>query len=132
LSTRPRARAKKRLVAASLVAVVLAACGLWYLWRTQSPPVPPPLRSTLFRGVTYIRDVRRQPRAQVIHVVTIDLRTPGLAFLVTPGQPNQRLPLRARTTSQFLREFNLQVAVNGDYFSPWHSKGPLELLPACG
>lgn len=125
-------RAQKRLVAAALVAATLTGCGLWYLWRTQSPPVPTPLRSTLFRGVTYIRDVRRQPRAQVIHVVTIDLRTPGLAFLVTPGEPNQHLPLRARTTSQFLGEFNLQVAINGDYFSPWHSKGPWNYYPHVG
>jgi exopolysaccharide biosynthesis protein len=65
-------------------------------------------------------------------VVTIDLRTRGLAFLVTPGEPNQRLPLRARTTSQFLREFNLQVAINGDYFAPWHSKGPWNYYPHVG
>jgi hypothetical protein len=82
--------------------------------------------------VTYIREVRRKPRPQVIHVVTIYLSTPGLGFLVTPGEPNQSLPLRARTTSQFVREFDLQVAINGDYSAPWHSKGPWNYYPHVG
>jgi exopolysaccharide biosynthesis protein len=37
--------------------------------------------------------------------------------------------LRARKTSQFLDQFNLQVAVNGDFFTPWYSNSPWDYYP---
>jgi hypothetical protein len=54
----------------------------------------------------------------VIHVLTIDLRASGIELLVTPGDPEAELSSKARTTSQFLTEFGLQIAVNGDGFEP--------------
>jgi hypothetical protein len=79
----------------------------------------------LFQGVEYIRDVRSEPRPLVIHVVIIDLDAPGLRFLVTPGDPNGEYHIpQARTTSNFLEEFDLQLAINGDFFDPWWSNVP--------
>jgi hypothetical protein len=69
----------------------------------------------------------------VAHVLTVDLRTPGIRFLVTP--PDERgsdTPLRARTTSEFLTEFDLQIAINGDGFSPWWSRSPVDYYPHSG
>jgi exopolysaccharide biosynthesis protein len=40
--------------------------------------------------------------------------------------------LKARTTSQFLEEFGLQIAVNGDGFSPWWSNSPADYYPHAG
>ena len=68
----------------------------------------------------------------VIHVVTINLKQSDANFLITPGNPSIKLPLNARTTSQFLDEFNLQLAVNGDSFRPWHSNSPLDYYPHQG
>jgi len=68
----------------------------------------------------------------VVHVVTIDLRQPGLNLLVTPGDPDSDEPLKARTTSRFLEEFGLQLAVNGDGFTPWHSNNLLDYYPEAG
>jgi exopolysaccharide biosynthesis protein len=68
----------------------------------------------------------------VVHIVTIDLRQKGLSFLVTPGDPGAELPLTARTTSQFRDEFDLQLAVNGDGFTPWRSNPPLDYYPHAG
>jgi exopolysaccharide biosynthesis protein len=68
----------------------------------------------------------------VVHIVTIDLRQDGLSFLVTPGDPKADLPLKARTTSRFLEEFGLQLAINGDGFTPWESSGPLTSYPRPG
>ena len=73
----------------------------------------------MFNGITYIRDVRQQPRPLIIHVVQIDLATPGLSFLVTPGDPVDGHEVRAQTTSQFLDKHDLQLAINGDFFWPW-------------
>jgi hypothetical protein len=68
----------------------------------------------------------------VIHVVSVDLRAPGVTLLVTPGDPKEERPLKARTTSQFLDEFGVQIAVNGDGFSPWHSNGIFDYYPHPG
>ena len=79
---------------------------------------------TLFRGITYEREVRRDPRDMVIHIVTIDLKANGIKVLVTPGEEGEELPLSARTTSEFLQDFDLQLAINGDAFFPWSVTGP--------
>jgi hypothetical protein len=92
---------------------------------------PPSVGDTLFQGVTYSREVRTSPRPMVIHVVTIDLRAKGISLFVTPGDPKRELPNDARTTSQFLDEFGVQIAVNGDGFTPW-STNPLDPYPKPG
>jgi len=68
----------------------------------------------------------------MIHVITIDLTPPGLSFLVTPGQPVVGNEMPARTTSEFLSEFGLQVAINGDFFGPWHYTSPDDYYPHSG
>jgi hypothetical protein len=40
--------------------------------------------------------------------------------------------LKARTTSQFLSDFKVQVAINGDGFQPWHSRSILNYYPHSG
>ena len=111
------------------VALLVAGGGLfWYTHR----PLPSNTYETLFEGITYTRDVRHVPRPLVIHVVTVDLSAPGIGFLVTPGKPTGSRQLPARTTSQFLLEFDLQVAINGDFFTPWHSNSPWDYYPHVG
>ena len=83
----------------------------------------------LFKGVEYIREVV-PPSDAVVHIIKVDLSAPGIRVLVTPPDfPNDKLPMRARTTSQFLSEFSVQVAINANFFSPFDDKDPLELLP---
>jgi len=68
----------------------------------------------------------------VIHVVTIDLRDPGIRLLVTPGDPKAERSLKARTTSKFLDEFGVQLAINGGGFTPWYSHNLLDYYPHSG
>lgn len=93
---------------------------------------PESLSKTLFSGVTYTRQVMRSPRPMIVHIVEVDLREPGIRFLVTPGDASAEMPLKARTTSQFLDEFGLQIAINGDGFTPWHSRTVLDYYPHSG
>lgn len=86
----------------------------------------------LYKGITYTREIRQTPRTMVVHVIEIDLREPGISFLVTPGDPDQELPLKARTTSKFLNDYDLQLAVNGDGFSPWYSNNLFSYYPHTG
>ncbi len=118
---------------ASLAGLCLIAslAGGWLLW-SRFRPLPSEANQTLFTGITYQRSVRRSPRPMVIHVVKVNLKEKGLSFLVTPGDPDAELPLKARSTSQFLDEFGLQLAINGDGCTPWRSNGPLDYYPHAG
>lgn len=93
---------------------------------------PEPEKRQLFPGITYERIVRQEPRLMVIHVVTIDLKAGGIKSLVTPGDPHADRPLEAQTTSEFLQDHNLQLAINGDGFTPWYDAGPLGYSPHDG
>jgi len=87
----------------------------------------------LFPGIVYDRKTLSAPRPLVLHFVTIDLSTPGLRFRVTPPDDlKAKLPLRARRTSGFLREQGAQLAINGDFFTPWRSNGPFDYYPHPG
>jgi len=85
-----------------------------------------------FKGVTYYRRVHFTPYPMVAHIVVVDLQARGIGFLVTPGNPGEALPLKARTTSQFARSTGVQIAINGDGFSPWWARGPFDYFPHAG
>jgi hypothetical protein len=93
---------------------------------------PEPTQRRLFDGIVYERIVRQQPRPMVIHVVTVDLKADGIDSLVTGGDPDASRPLEAETTSEFLADNNLQLAINGDAFTPWYDLGILGYAPKDG
>jgi hypothetical protein len=100
---------------------------------SRGRPLPVASHEHLFRGIDYAKKFQWVPRPSITHVITVDMRRPRLRFLVTP--PDDRgggLPLRARTTSQFLQEFGAQVAINGDGVSPWWSHTPADFHPHVG
>src|SRR5262245_61405059 len=115
-------RAGLRIAACAIVLLPIAAFAACRGWIHL--PRPDPAERALFQGVSYAREVAGAPRPLVAHVVTVDLQAPGVRLLVTPGDPTLPRPLAARTTSEFLSEFHVQVAVNGDFFDPWYSNSP--------
>jgi hypothetical protein len=118
------------IVSACLLSALLLAGSAWVWFQVRSQPAEK--NQTLFQGIHYIRDVRQTPRPLVIHVVTVSLRESGIDFLVTPGDPDAELPVQARPTSNFLEEFDLQLAVNGDGVTPWRSNSWLDYYPHPG
>jgi hypothetical protein len=110
--------------------VIILAGLIWF--KAGLRPQPQEVNRDIFQGVTYIRDTRQEPRPMVIHIIKIDLRQAGISFLVTPGDPEADLPLQARTTSKFLKEFSCQLAINGDGFTPWYSRSLLSYYPRSG
>ena len=103
-----------------------------YLLYDRGRPAPVPMKQELYEGVTYRRVVRYLPRPMIAHVLTIDTKEKGVEFLVTPPDSESETPLKARTTSQFLEEFDLQIAINGGGFSPWWSRSPADYYPHVG
>jgi len=135
LKTRPRGVPISIL--ACLLVASLAACDLSSLVSRLNPTdiqlgQPEPEQRRLFGGITYQRIVRQSPRLLVIHIVTVDLKAEGIKSLVTPGDADQARPLSAKTTSQFLKDNALQLAINGDAFVPWADNGLLGYTPRPG
>jgi uncharacterized protein YgiM (DUF1202 family) len=93
---------------------------------------PASIRQNLFKGVSYLQKDLTTPRKNRMHVMAIDLSTVGLDFLVTPSKISGGL-LCTRTTSKFLEEFSMNVAINGDGFSYLDaSVSPISVCPNGG
>ena len=116
-----------------LVSITILGGLFGFNWLSLVPrPQPKSVTQSPFQGITYQREVRASPRPMVIHVVTVDLRVSGIRLLVTPGDPKAERSLKARTTSRFLDEFGVQVAINGGGFTPWYSNNLLDYYPHSG
>jgi hypothetical protein len=82
---------KRRLVRAArcVLAIVAISAGIVlvsyfaYLHRPQ----PAAVRRAIFEGVTYVREVVPPPNPLIIHSNEVDLTSPNMGFLVTPGNP---------------------------------------------
>lgn len=102
----------------------------FYYW---GRPAPVEMRQELYPCVVYYRRVHYVPRTLVAHIVTVDLSCKNIKVMVTPPvKGDKENPLRARTTSQFAQEFGVQVAINGDGFTPWWSKSVFDYYPHLG
>ena len=112
--------------------VVLSLCIGGYVLYDRGRPAPIPIKQKLYEGVSYRRVVRLFPRPMIAHVLTVDTKVKGIEFLVTPPDSEGEMPLTARTTSQFLEDFGLQIAINGGGFSPWWSRSPADYYPHSG
>ncbi|MBE9041243.1 phosphodiester glycosidase family protein [Oscillatoriales cyanobacterium LEGE 11467] len=123
-----------RAIGLGILALPLVAYSRGY-W--QRPPRAN-LDRVLFEGVSYRREVHSRPRPLMIHTVEIDLGATGVDVLVTPGNPPlgnlepDNLEVDARTTSEFLEEFQLQVAINANFFYPFREKTPWDYYPHSG
>lgn len=112
-----------------VLALCVAAFGALAIYTRGRPPQLP-AKEKLYDGISYTRSVRVTPRPLMIHVIKVDVRGTGVRVLVTPVDDRDgEYPLRARTTSHFLQEFGMQVAINGDGFSPWWSRGVTDYYP---
>ena len=78
---------------------------------------PASVMQQLFTGVTYYREEKSRPRKIISHALVIDTRSlKGLRFLVTPPQRDAFPQLCTKTTSRFLTDHGLQIAINGAGF----------------
>ncbi|AFY34318.1 phosphodiester glycosidase family protein [Calothrix sp. PCC 7507] len=106
---------------------------LFYSWRCLLRPPRTNQQQALFNGIVYQRRALSAPRPVMIHILTVDLTAPGVKALVTPGIPNQSQGItKAKTTSEFLSEFKLQLAINASYFHPFRENNPWDYYPHSG
>ncbi|MBK8026407.1 MAG: hypothetical protein IPK19_34725 [Chloroflexi bacterium] len=122
-------RSRPLLIPCFIITALLTGVALWHNHR----PLPSNERRMLFQGVEYVREVRPgREDPKIVHVVRIDLTTPGLSFLVTPHDPVGEYEQAALTTSSFLRANHLSLAINADGFQPWEPGDLLNFYPREG
>lgn len=125
----PMKTLRKLLIIPLLMACCLFSFAfLYFAFR----PARVEMREEIYPCVVYYRRVHYSPRPMVAHIATVDLTCESVKPFVTPAEKKSDVPLRARTTSQFAREFGVQVAINGDGFTPWWSRSPLDYYPHVG
>jgi len=112
-----------------LVATIALGVVVYYWGR----PAPVEMREEIYPCVVYYRRVHYVPRTMIAHIVTVNLTCENIDVLVTPPvKGDKETPLRAQTTLQFMKKYGVQVAINGDGFTPWWSKSPLDYYPHVG
>ncbi|HEY1121564.1 MAG TPA: phosphodiester glycosidase family protein [Haloferula sp.] len=59
----------------------------------------------------------------------IDTQAPGMSFFATPDNGDKPQEVDGRKTTTFLKEFDLEIAINGTGFAPIATEGePLDLI----
>ena len=76
------------------ILILMSLCIGAYLLYDRGRPAPIPMKQKLYEGVIYRRVVRVLPRPMIAHVLTIDTKVKGIAFLVTPPDSEGEKPLK--------------------------------------
>lgn len=145
----PLIRHRKTMIntlAKLLLSVVLSSPVLLYGYGQQQRPPRSETTQALFQGIDYQRQAIASPRPNVLHIVTIDLSTPGIQPIVT--SPNltpiqttdaqiqastpQKQPISAQTTREFVARSGVQLGINGNYFYEFREKTPWDFYPHSG
>lgn len=109
-----------------LIGLLVMSFLFWYTHR----PLPPNIDKVLYSGITYKQEVL--DGSIIVYSLRVDLDAPGIRFMATPKQATGDYLLSAKTTSQFLAEYQLQVAFNADFFDPWRDYGFADYYPHVG
>lgn len=127
-----KTKRKNRLFGWLTLLAVLFLLPFIYYW---GRPLPVEMRQDLYPGIVYYRRVHLTPRIMIAHIITVDLTQKNIGVFVTPPDKKDigaEMPVNARTTSEFAHQFGVQVAVNGDGFTPWHSTNIFDYYPHDG
>ncbi len=78
-----------------------------------------------FEGVVYSRRTQTLPRSLSIHVLDIDLTTPGLRFLITPKNASSGTGENVlQTTRSFVAQVGAQIGINASFFYSGANSAP--------
>jgi len=94
-----------------------------------NPDQPAPAWQPLYQGIDYRFDELAKPRRLRIHTARIDTKAPGIRFFSTPDNGDKPAEVDGRNTVTFLKEFDLELAINGTGFAPVTAEGkPLDVI----
>jgi hypothetical protein len=103
-----------------------AWCAWVLLATTSSAPDRAALVSHPFDGLTYVDATATSPRPIHVHVIQIDLKTPGIRLMLTPpAGPRETLRL---ATAAFVNDVHAQAGINAHFFLPFPSADATDWL----
>jgi hypothetical protein len=129
---KPRNKKRVLWIIPGLIAL-LALCVTGYALYDRGRPAPVPAKRTLFDGaVTYHRRVYYLPRLVIAHVlVWIRNQMGSGCWSRRPITATARRSTPAPPPNSWMSS-TCQIAINGDGFQPWWSRGPLDYYPQPG
>jgi uncharacterized protein YigE (DUF2233 family) len=77
-----------------------------------------PAWKPVYQGIDYRFDELSKPRFLRIHSARIDTKAAGIRFFATPDNGEKPGEVDGRRTATFLKEFDLELAINGTGFKP--------------
>ena len=128
------------LLSRFIICLGLASPLVLYAYQQTQRPPHHEINQPLFQGIDYQRLVMTTPRPNVLHVITIDLSTPGIIPWVTSPQTalskaqasKTQHPILAQTTGEFVETSGVQIGINGNYFYEFREKTPWDFYPHSG
>ena len=124
-----------RKIVSVLVLLLLLIPILRYGMAQQSRPPRTNEARSLFPGIVYERQALTNPRPVMLHKISIDLTASGIRPFVTPGIVSDfpsRVETAARTVTEFVDEFDLQLGINANFFHPFREATPWDFYPRSG
>jgi hypothetical protein len=113
--------AKAALLASALAEPVVFA--------PKAPTKVAPAWQPVYQGIDYRLDELSKPRMLRIHTARIDTKASGIRFFTTPDNGGKPGEVDGRRTATFLKEFDLELAINGTGFKPILAEGgPVDVL----
>lgn len=126
-----------------IIALGLISPVTFFAYQQNRRPPRQAVSQPLFQGIHYQRLTVTDPRPNILHIVTIDLSTPGIQPLVSmptstvTGQHDDtthpgKIAINAQTTSEFVDRTGVQIGINGNYFYEFREKTPWDFYPHSG
>ena len=116
-----------------LCSIVLLIPILFYGWRLSLRSPRTNLHQQLFPGISYERKIFSKPRPLVSHIIKIELSNSAIQPVVTNLDRYETDDgALAMTTSEFIREYDVDLAVNGSFFYPFSEDTPWNYFPHSG
>ncbi len=78
----------------------------------------------IFEGIDFATGFTDTPVLQRVNSLRVNLLNPDIQFFSTPSNGNLPEETIAQTTTQFLDDFDLQVAINANFFAPCCNAAP--------
>ena len=96
---------------------LILAVGAWLVFAASFAAAADDVVTEPFEGVRVIHSKSMSPRQVDMWVVEIDMRAPGVSFLVTPSNGDLIGDTTPETTRTFVTRVGAQLGVNGSFFS---------------
>ena len=111
----------------------MLAVGTWWLFRLASRPSRVNISKTLSSGATYEKLFWKDPQLALIHIVEIDSTKVEIQEILTnPPNPSKGLEHLAGFTTDFAKEHDVDLAINGSFYTPCHTHRVWDFYPQAG